>query len=420
MAAYGAYWVTNNSSTALTRLGGASAWAAGAGAVSNFNGVSPWSGINRVNLWTNGTVTATHGDRCYTDTDVANMGNAMTKVPAFYSYVDTTKIADGTTPRIAWWISNNLGDVITNQDATTHTIVSGDLDPAFSSNGIAYSKTYVGSYHSYLNGSVLESVAGYQPTTYQLLGSTLRAAAQAVGTGWNLMTMQTWAMLQRLYLIEYANWDFQSMISVGISNLTAGSSVNNACNNGHTSIYGTDLGNASGSVSFTSETTAQATQACSYRGVENIIGNVNTLLEGVNIGTGTGGSTLNNVYVADHGFAVDTYTGAYSSTGIVLPTNIGTPTYTLGLAGSVNWPFIPATGASGRVSDSTYIPDFYENAFPTGGDTCSLKVGGGWCGSGEGAYGAYDQYDNGMFAMRNALQNYYPNYFDGCRLQFLG
>ena len=79
----------------------ASGWAAGAGAVSNFSAVSPWNGIGRCNVWDDGTVTATHGARCYTDTDVTNMGQAMVSVPPFYSYVDTTKIADGTTPRVA-------------------------------------------------------------------------------------------------------------------------------------------------------------------------------------------------------------------------------------------------------------------------------------------------------------------------------
>ena len=53
-----------------------------------FNTVAPWSGISRCNLWSNGTVTANYGDRCYTDTAVANMGNVMVKVPAFYQYID--------------------------------------------------------------------------------------------------------------------------------------------------------------------------------------------------------------------------------------------------------------------------------------------------------------------------------------------
>ena len=84
MAAYGVQWISNTSTPTLTRKGDNIGMTAGTA----FNTVAPWSGISRCNLWSNGTVTANYGDRCYTDTAVANMGNVMVKVPAFYQYID--------------------------------------------------------------------------------------------------------------------------------------------------------------------------------------------------------------------------------------------------------------------------------------------------------------------------------------------
>ena len=418
MTAYGALWPTNNTSPVLTRLGAASGWAAGAGAVSNFSAVSPWNGIGRCNVWDDGTITATHGARCYTDTDVTNMGQAMVSVPPFYSYVDTTKIADGTTPRVAWWISDTLGDVITNQDATTHTIVAGDMDPAFMCNGVAKSKLYIGAYHAYNNGGVLESVAGVQPTSH-LTSANFRTYAQARGTGantglgWNCMTAASWAALQRLYLIVYANLDSQSMISNGISNLSVGTN-NWSCNTGHTSIYGTDLGNASGNVDFTAETEATTTHAMSLFGVENAYGNLITLLEGCNI------NTSNVVYTADHTFAETTYTGAYSSTGISMPVSGLATGKWFYLTGTALWPFIVGTTASSYTT-YLYLCDGY--TFSGGADS-KLLVGGNWpgiLGGPEigGGWGAPQTASNGMFAQADI---YYasPGYSIGARLQYLG
>ena len=426
MTAYGALWPTNNTSPVLTRLGAASGWAAGAGAVTNFSAVAPWSGITRCNVWDDGTKTASHGDRCYTDTDVTNMGQAMVKIPPFYSYVDTTKIADGTTPRVAWWISDTLGDVITNQDATTHTIVAGDMDPAFMCNGVAKSKLYIGAYHAYNNGGVLESVAGVQPsTTYPDFGTTtstaltnMRAYAQArgvganTGLGWNYMTMQAWSALQLLYLVEYANFDAQAVISEGISNLAVGSG-NQSCNTGHTSIYGTDLGNTSGNVAFTAETQATTTYAMSYRGVENAYGNLSTVLEGCNVNS----SAL--VYYANHTFADDTYSGTYTSSGITPPATYGS-IESFYLTGAITWPFICGTAITGAGGMTEYVCDGF-NAGDISSVAAKLGVGGYWAGIINGLGGFVSPNQNGMFA-----QNFinepagFPKYADGVRLQYLG
>jgi len=280
MTTIGVKHVTNNSNPVLTRMTTSAnilpGWNNGltsAQATSLLNStMSPYSGMTRCNVWLNGTVTAIYGDRCYTDTDSTNMGPCMVKIPAFYYYVDTSMAADAT-PRVVYWISNALGDVITKEDTTTHTIVAGDIHPAFQLDGVTKSAVYIASYEgseavNFGGGGVtiLNSASGVTPLG-NTLKATLRGYAEAVGLGWELMSVQSYGAVAYLFINEYASLNCHSSLGNGCTTavLTTGGSILN----GNTS-YGT---------------TANSTTYMTYRGLENLWGNYLTWIDGLHIVT---------------------------------------------------------------------------------------------------------------------------------------
>jgi hypothetical protein len=110
-------------------------------------------------------------------------------------------------------------------------------------------------------------------------------------------------------------------------------------------------------------TGASETYAMSYRGIENLFGNIWKWVDGINI--------QNHVpYVADHGFASDVFTDPYKSLGITLPASNG---YVSDIAFSSNFDygFLPqeTTGSS-----TSYLADYYyQNAVDR-----VARLGGGW------------------------------------------
>jgi len=285
-------------------------------AVAQASTYAPWSGMRRCNLWDDGTPTAYYGDRCYTDTDVANMGQAMVRIPKFWY---TTNHGGGV---YIWYISDTGADAL-----PTGADHAWAVHPAFIRNGITKNNIYLGAYGGYLNGTKLESKSGVTPTNtpYQL--SNFRGWAEALGAGWELFDFLTLSAVQLLYLIEYGTFHIPLVIGNGIT-LDAAVHIT-----GETSAYG----------NATYGTAANQTTAMSYRGIENLLGNLSTFIDGINI----------NSYVpaiADHGFADDTYTGTYTSTGLTTVTATGGKFDDLLVDATYDYVFMPkTTGAAGAV-----------------------------------------------------------------------
>ena len=382
MAKYGVQWISNTSTPTLTRKGDNIGMTAGTA----FNSVAPWSGISRCNLWSTGAVTANYGDRCYTDTSVANMGNVMVKVPAFYYYVDLTKVADGTTPQVVFWISNTLGDVITNADATTHTIVSGDIHPAFLVDSAAKSYAYVGAYESYVNlSSVMVSMAGVTPTGSYDYGADIRPWTEANGTGWEMMTVQALSALKLLFIVEYASLNSSTALGYGII--------------GDTGLHNT--GETAGSGNTSTGTTGNQTTAMSYRGVENLWGNMFEPVDGINIKANYA-IWLQAQSRLRH-YAFDTFDGTYyvnqSASISSASSNI---TNILTTPSAINGLFLPSAASGG--SSSTY---FCDTNSPNTGNVILFHSGYYAIGVG-----------NGLFTIYQAASNLAAAYV-GSRLQYL-
>ena len=292
------------------------------------NAIDPWMSMVRCNLWAKtGVQTATYGDRCYTDTDVANMGQVMVKIKKFWYGTNHTGSAGSMTYR--WYISS------TGADSLPSGVGAWKVHPAFSRNSVTKSQIYLGAYEA-SGTSPLQSMAGVAPTVTQTLPQ-FRTAAEANGAGWEEVDFLAWSAVQLLYLLEYANFNSQSVtlgLGAGITGDTA------AHNTGETGKTGTDRGNVSYG-------TASATTAVSYRGIENPWGNVATWLDGINTYGG-------EVYVADHGFVSDTFTSPYTDAGIVIA-GAGGYMSDLAVTSTTDYPFVASALAG---SSSTLIPDY--------------------------------------------------------------
>lgn len=156
-------------------------------------------------------------------------------------------------------------------------------------------------------GTKLASIAGAKPATgsngtnnHTFTRAVARNLAHARGAGWEIGDMLTAAATQLLAMIEYGGMDLQTLLDRG--NVGNTGSYAGVLATGGTS----SLGNASG------HGAGDAGKRCmSYRGEENIYGNVWTWQDGGNAYNSNQGI----LYWADHGFADDITTSPYQSTG---------------------------------------------------------------------------------------------------------
>lgn len=195
-------------------------------------------------------------------------------------------------------------------------------------------------------GDVLSSVSGKAPMTYGSRAE-FRAAAANRGTGWRQEDFDLVSGIQLLYLIEYADWNSQSMIGNG---LTDWSSAWPAWNNynpiekaGNSNSDGNATANTSGGDGIVGS-------YMSYRGIENFFGHLWKWIDGININD-------NVPYVSntDTEFADDTVTN-YTALGVTLAAADG---YAVTLE-QIARGFLAATVAGG--SSSTYVTDYYYQA----------------------------------------------------------
>jgi hypothetical protein len=424
MGAEGVKWVTNNSSPTLTRYHGASGSntlyspANQAAATTYFNSLAPWGVMGRVSLRPDGSVASRcnvnttplqTGDNCYSDIDTTGSEMKMVYIPQFCYHVDQL-----TTNQIWYWVGA-VGDTFRLSDNSgDYTFSSSDIHPAFISNTVAKSGVYVGAYEGYYNSGTtkLESrggittIADTQPTALVSI-TNFRTYANNNGAGWGLMMYQAWCAAALLAIIEYGSWYLRSVLSYGISNITQNGSNNCSCNTGHT----TTLGNASGQVTFTSEGNGGATQvttyAMSYRGIENMWGNLFQFVDGINIRAGSD----YHIFTADNGTLSSTssngttgaaFSAPYADTSIVQLSsgnNIEMFDYTQ----TLKWLFIGSTGgaSTGQYTCAYQTIAATSNVLLMGGDY-------GYAGAGTGPFVEKNITYNGTSRNYGARLQYTP------------
>jgi len=252
-----------------------------------------------------------------------------------------------------------------------------------------FSKSYVGAYPAAIYdlsagvykgddadiantvNDTLCSISGIKPHTNETRAE-YRTLAENRGTGWHLLDNRTLQAIQILYLVEYANLNIQSEISEGNTKFTAWD-------------YDADIGptgksNSDGNFSGGQSTTnGDSLDYMSYRGIEDIFGNIWQFVDGVNINN-DGSSSKLYLCSVDSNYADDISTN-YTLYGNLCEVD-GYQTNFMDISNG----FYP-TSIGG--SSSTYVCDYYYTAYdsdPSGGWRVYLLGGAANSGGAEGVF----------------------------------
>jgi hypothetical protein len=258
----------------------------------------------------------------------------MVEIPKFYykySYVGTTH---------NWSIS------LTPLDGYA-------VHPAFNKGDVEVEHRYIGAYNASTDGTVLKSVSG-QYCDGSMTRATMRTRANNINpeAGWSILDFNLASAIQLLMIVEFNNFNTQSAIGMGRTQLSSGSWADG-------SYYGLNglsnsIGNATGNVDFIGDADEPGADLnyMSYRGIENFYGNIWKFVDGINIQERVPFISNNPALFAD-----DVFTGSYISAlpaGITMSSSNGYQD-TLAQTGTG---FFPASVENGA-SSSTKITDYY-------------------------------------------------------------
>lgn len=321
---FGVMWDTSNSSTALTRLTPETdpyglvtksvttepkpAVGTGSGS-SPFDSYAPWNGMKECNLDESGTVTAWKGDSGFSRSN----DYTMVFIPAFY----VAQKRSGT--KQYFYVSDKPKTGMTKHPG---------------------SSKYIGKYH-------MNSYGGSSTNRSPWVNMT-RASSRRSTLKFHIYDFATYCAIIWLYLIEFADWNCQSKIAMGRVN------QDSAVSSGKTDamVYHTGTGGSR---------ISDGNEACQYRWIENLWGNVNQWVDGFNT------NSLTAYYCTDPSkYADDTATG-YTDID-TLPAS----GYIRDLTVTDNGLLIPKTSGG---SVTTYVPDY---VYSTSSGWRVLYVGGGW------------------------------------------
>ena len=354
------------------RLGGAVGKTAGA----DFDTFEPFK-RRRCTLADDGTVNHYYGETGYAEDGTD--GQVMVEQPAFWYKVVPMKLEKNTDSGIGY-------HTLKARYYVSATPKKGfKLHPAFyGSTRPIYLSAYEGSYYDSALDKIFDddydtsttvnagdkgcSLSGVKPISGKyknLTKATLETIAQNRGSNWHLETVQTYMLNVMLYIIEYGGLNSQSLVGRGICDYDDPSSTYNcAALTGST----TSLGNASGSASSTTsrigntypEDTTYTTSgkvSVSYRGQENIWGDLWKHINGINLwgdGTMAGGQAY---ICSDFGaFNESKRDNNYVATGITLAAANGYVKY-VGYSEEFDWLFLTSKtgGNQNGFGDYTYI-----------------------------------------------------------------
>ena len=285
---YGVEWDYSQSATTLTRLEDAAGFAAPAPAESlttvgssPFDDILPWAGMKKYNI-IDGAVSYSEDDAGFDMTAY----DTVVYIPPFYYKAEK----DTSNSKWRWYISSSAQDGFA-------------LHPG--------SGRYLGRYHT---SGDYTSVSGISPLA-AITRATARENSHAKGDHWWQMDFATWCALQLLYLVEFADWNSQSVMGTGQN---SGSKVNTG---------GTD--------SAAYHTLKLSGVSNQYRWVENPYSNLYAWCDGFV-------ASSHAVYVGtDNSVFGDTTTG-FTAAGITLPSTNGCISG-FGYSADFPWAFIPDT-----------------------------------------------------------------------------
>lgn len=301
------------------------------------------------------------------DSSIAKVGDTSLNGSVHYYLhpLDSTKKADGSLakldgtdgnvmveiPKFYYKYNYNTTSGVVHEHSISLTPDAGyAVHPAFVRDGVELEYRYRAAYDGKITGGKLMSVSGVYPTINQNI-TTFRTNAQANGTGWHQLDWLLHEAITLLCVIEYGTMNVQAALGQGRTALSGGSWTGGS----YIGITGlsNSLGNGSGNVTYTGDADDIEADSSfmSYRGVENLYGNIWKFADGVLVS--------NNVpYVNQHPSTYDsTVLGTNDiSTGVTMTTSDG---YARNLGNSSKG-FFP-TSVSGGSSSVGVTDYFYAN-----------------------------------------------------------
>ena len=225
------------------------------------------------------------------------------------------------------------------------------VHPAFVRNGIEVDKIYLSAYEgsiydesagTYLladeqiadfNADKLSSIAYAKPAsglTQNLTRANTRKLAENRGAGWQQKDVLCASASQMLMMIEYAAFNMQSAIGLGVVNKPSGEG-----NESELTGATTNLGNASGMAVGTN-----GLVSISYRGEENFWGNIWKWIDGLNVYIDPD-TRKTDAYWAAENFADDTGSAPYKHVGFNLAPNADGYVSAFGWSEECDFLFLP-------------------------------------------------------------------------------
>jgi len=149
----------------------------------------------------------------------------------------------------------------------------------------------------YASGDKMCSVAGQWAKTNETRAEYRTMAAER-GTGFRQLDYALHSAVQLLYLVEYADFNSQTMIGMGRTELSDGGWTADS----YIGLTGLSIPDGNGSNSVSNGTTlGYLTDYVSYRGIENLFGNVYKMLDGITWdGRWIGSAAAQPVYVTNN------------------------------------------------------------------------------------------------------------------------
>lgn len=199
------------------------------------------------------------------------------------------------------------------------------------------SNNYVAKYNT---ANDYMSVSGQMPLTNTTRGD-VRTNARAKGENWSQYDFATWNAIQMLYLVEYADWDVQQKIGLGITFEESSETDNHIHATGETDTMHYHTGRAAGEDGKTQ---------VQYRHIEGLWGNVCEWVDGINLNERAAYISLDYRNYAD-----DTDVG-YTATGVTLPETGRIKN--VGHSEAFPWAYIPSESIQATDYENfIYIPD---------------------------------------------------------------
>lgn len=288
----------------------------------------PWDAIQLCNVQDDGTIPYRFGDAGFDRTGAH--GQVMADIPLFHYGV----VYDNTRGTWQWSVSRQ-------------PFAGSQPHPAFVRHGTVVPHIYLGSYDASLDAnSKLQSITGVMPLVSKTRAQ-FRTYARARGAGWGQLDFSTYSALQLLMLAEYGTFDMQAAIGQG--NVSTSAAIASGAND--------SLGNGSGYIGTNGHVPV------SYRGIENLWGNVWQFVDGASISNWA-------LYLCNNPsqYTDDVFADPYTSVGITGPHTNGW-VGKFGFSSTCDWVLWPSS-VSGPLSGVDY---YYQNS-----GSRVVFAGGGW------------------------------------------